>query len=159
VGWLLSRRLDESPELRQVMRGAMPTLLGAEQLHLVERAEEVARERGWHPEADLLRGRAVDLARTRAVQLRSMGASAARQGNHARALELLRRALRLAPADRLTLETVVEVAARGEDQGALQEARRLYLTLGESPEYVAALAERARTLGLGHLDAPEPTGE
>ncbi len=157
VGWLLSRRSTEkieSAELRRLLgEEVIPALLTAHHPHLLALAEAIASEHGWHPEAELLQGRVVDLSRGRAADLRAAAASAANKGEHAHALVLLREALELSPSDATTLETLVEVATRSGDESALADATRLYVTLGRSPEYVAALAGRARASGLGHLQA------
>ena len=118
-------------------------------------AAELAGGRGWRPEAELLTGRAVDLARKRAVDLRAAAVAAANGDEPAHALALLREAVGLAPADGASLEALLEVATRSGDESALADARRLYLTLGWSTEYVDALASRARSSGLGHLEATD----
>ena len=160
VGWLLSPQSTAgagSDEVRRLLREQLiPVLLPAEQPYLVALAAELAGERGWRPEAELLRGRAVDLARKRAAELRAAAVSSANAGEPAHALVLLREAVGLAPADGASLETLLEVATQLGDEPTLADVRRLYIALGWPTEYVDALATRARSSGLGHLDAPDP---
>ena len=160
VGWLLgpqSIARAGSDETRRVLREqVIPVLLPSQRPYLVALAAELADERGWRPEAELLRGRAVDLARKRAADLRAAAVSAANGSEPAHALVLLREAVGLAPADGASLETLLEIATRLGDESALAEVRRLYLALGRSSEYVDALATRARSSGLGRLEAPGP---